>query len=276
MTDLPEPAREILDEIGCTRSHTTWTCPECGDSVFRGDLRGETFECRLCCLWMQEAATAWGLGEILRSAWRGGETFVEHEVPGSHVRAVGPDLETVAGPLRTETVSKTEVERAIERHHRHHPAPHTAIAGVKCWEKRREGGRVLRGVASLATPTSRALMEQGTHLEVNRICTWGPRWRRQNVVSKMTAQLRQAARSLRDTAQTAVDSAGEASAAARRRAGVRWLRTYILDDEDGSSLRAGGWMLVGRSSGGSWARSRSGRTRRPETEGPKWIYDTFV
>jgi hypothetical protein len=52
------------------------------------------------------------------------------------------------------------------------------------------------------------------------------------------------------------------SAAARRVAidkGFRRGVTYILNSEDGASLRAAGWRFLGMTKGGSWNRPSRGR-----------------
>jgi len=63
-------------------------------------------------------------------------------------------------------------------------------------------------------------------------------------------------------------------AAARRVAidkGFRRGLTYILSSEDGASLRAAGWLFLGKSKGGSWNRPSRGRVDKHSTE-PKYRY----
>jgi hypothetical protein len=278
MTSLPELAQATLEEIGAQKWSGKWVCPYCRRSVFQGDLFEERFHCRHCCEQMEAELHTWGFYDLLDRMGRGPERLVQRAVPGVVARRVDTSAEwVVAGRLAAETVSKTEVKEAIEKHHNHHDPPQSAILGVRCLEKTYAGEEVVRGVATLSTPTARMLMEKGTHLEVNRLCSWGPKWRRQNVISRMSGHLRSEARRLREEAQEKLDRASRRRAApeqAKRRAGIERLRTYILERESGASLRAGGWHLVGRSEGGSWTQSRDGRTRRPRTEGVKWVYDT--
>lgn len=282
MSALPQAARSTLLALGATRLASgaagKWRCPHCDKQVFQSDLEGERFHCRVCCGRMQHKLQAWGFFDILSQTRRGQESLVQQSVPGVVARQVETSGDwTIAGPLLIETVSKQEVKWAIERHHEHHEPPQSAILGVRCAEKLYTGETALRGVGTLSTPTSRRLMQKGTHLEVNRLCTWGPKWRRHNVISRISGQLREEARRLRSEAQETLENAPtrrDGPSQAQRRAGIGRLRTYILERESGASLRAGGWYLVGRSEGGSWARSREGRSRRPKTEGAKWVYDT--
>lgn len=279
MGRLPDPVQSTLKQIGTEREQGEWRCPFCSGAVISGDLVGEEFACRVCCGRMDQELKRWGVWDLLRRLRRGKEQLVQKAVPGVTARRVAEGSWKVAGPLKTEPVSKGDVESFIDQHHRHHGSPHSAILGVKCVEGVWSGDDEMRGAATLATPTARKLMEAGTHLEVNRICVCGPKWRRLNAVSKMTGELRRQARRLRREAQEKLDGpfrTEKAKKKAVRRAGVGRLRTYILERESGDSLRAAGWSLVGRSNGGSWANSRDGRRQNPATEGPKWIFDTRI
>lgn len=262
--------------IGATRKGKKWYCPYCQHRVFQAELIGEEVDFRVCCAELDADLRAWGAYDLIENARRMKEDLTQRHVPGVKARKVRDGI--VAGPLATEVVSKTEVSEAIQEYHKHHSAPHSAILGVLCTEEKHDGEDVTRGVGTLATPTARKLMEKGTHLEVNRLCTWGPKWRRHNVISKLTGRLRKEARRLRQEAQQNLGKAVDKRAKKRRarRAGIGRLRTYILENESGKSLRAAGWKLVGRSEGGSWANSRQSRTKQPQTEGPKWIYDTTL
>lgn len=280
VSNLPTAVASTLDELGAKSEGGRWICPHCRTKVFDGDLAGEVFCCRLCCHRMREELQRWGVLDLLAETRRGAEELVQKVVPGVVAREVRLEGDwCVAGPLETTTVSKKTVEEQIEKHHAHHDPPQSAILGVQCIEKKHNRSAELRGVGTLATPTSRQLMKNGTHLEVNRLCTWGPRWRRKNVISKITGHLRTEARRIRSNAQDKLNTPFKRERnrkRAERRAGIGRLRTYILEHESGDSLRAAGWTLVGRSSGGHWSSSRKGRSRRPETEGPKWVYDTAL
>lgn len=280
MSNLPSAVESTLEEIGAEKERKRWVCPHCKETIFEGDLVGERFWCRLCCQKMKEKLQCWGVLEMLSEARRGAAELVQELVPGVAAREVGLRGDwVVAGPLKTTTVSKKVVKEHIDKHHEHHDPPQSAILGVRCVEKKYNGSTEVRGVGTLATPTARQLMKRGTHLEVNRLCTWGPAWRRKNVVSKMTGHLRTEARRVRSNAQEDLNTSFNNERdrkRAERRAGIERLRTYILEGESGASLRAAGWKLVGRSEGGSWTASREGRARRPKTEGPKWVYDTGI
>ena len=68
---------------------------------------------------------------------------------------------------------------------------------------------------------------------------------------------------------------GAASRWARRRG--RPVHTYTLDSEPGTSLRAAGWVVVGRTRAGRWTRvSRHRRARNDEAHEkvrwcPRWV-----
>ena len=87
---------------------------------------------------------------------------------------------------------------------------------------------------SALRPVSRYL-DDGWTLEVNRLCTDGTR----NACSMLYAAAWRAARAM----------------------GYHKLITYILDSENGASLRAAGWKCVGQAGGLRWTGKR-----RPEVD----------
>ena len=95
-------------------------------------------------------------------------------------------------------------------------------------------GEQIVGVAIIGRPVSRHL-DDGWTLEVNRLCTDGSR----NACSMLYAAAWRAARAM----------------------GYKRLVTYILESENGASLRAAGWKCVGQAGGLRW----TGR-RRPEVD----------
>lgn len=91
------------------------------------------------------------------------------------------------------------------------------------------------GVAIVGRPVSRHL-DDGWTLEVNRLCTDGSR----NACSALYAAAWRAARAM----------------------GYKRLVTYILESENGASLRAAGWKCVGRPA------ACAGQ----DTDARRWIY----
>ena len=87
----------------------------------------------------------------------------------------------------------------------------------------------LVGVAIVGRPVSRYL-DDGLTLEVNRLCT--------------------------DGTQNACSFLYGAAARAARTMGYRKIITYILDTENGVSLRAAGWKCAGLAGGRMWTGKR--------------------
>lgn len=109
----------------------------------------------------------------------------------------------------------------INEHHRHHIAPQ----GLK-FALGLTNGEKLIGVLTAGRPLSRH-RDDGYTLEVTRLCV----------------------------NQAYIHSCSKLYATARRIAremGYRSLITYTLDEESGSSVRAAGFRLIGKSQGGSW------------------------
>ena len=122
-----------------------------------------------------------------------------------------------------------EANAFVEQNHRHHGATvgHKFSIGLSDGEK-------IVGVAIVGRPLSRHL-DDGWTLEVNRLCTDGTR----NACSMLYAAAWRAARAM----------------------GYKRVVTYILDTENGASLRAAGWKCVGQAGGLRWT-----GTRRPEVD----------
>src|SRR4051812_21831035 len=105
--------------------------------------------------------------------------------------------------------------------HRHHSPPcgHKFSLGAVSPEND------LVGVVIVCLPISR-MRSDGQTLEVSRLCTDGTR----NACSFLYGAAARAAFAL----------------------GYRWIGTYILMTEPGTSLRAAGWKLIGERGGGTW------------------------
>lgn len=121
-------------------------------------------------------------------------------------------------------VTLREANAFVAQYHRHHP-PVTgcrfAIGVVQ--------GEKLVGVAIAGRPVSRYL-DDGYTLEVTRLCTDGTR----NACSILYAAVWRAARAM----------------------GYRKAVTYILESENGVSLRAAGWECRGRAGSLQWTGKR--------------------
>ena len=109
----------------------------------------------------------------------------------------------------------------ITQNHRHHKKPVGSIFQIAV----SDGENVL-GVTVIGRPTARHLQD-GFTVEVTRLCTKGGK----NVCSMLYSGCWRAAKEL----------------------GYRKLITYILDTENGISLKASGWKLIGKRGGGSWS-----------------------
>jgi len=131
--------------------------------------------------------------------------------------------------MRLTPVSLAEANDFVSRHHRHHKP----VVGHKFSLGCMVDGR-LAGVAIVGRPVSRYLDNKLT-LEVNRLCSDGT----ENVCSFLYSAAWRAAKAL----------------------GYQKIVTYILETENGSSLRAAGWKCEGLAGGKRWT-----GTRRPAAE----------
>lgn len=126
-------------------------------------------------------------------------------------------------------ITLKEANAFVEQHHRHHKPVTGHKFSIGCTD-----GEKIVGVAIVGRPVSRYL-DDGWTLEVNRLCTDGTR----NACSMLYAAAWRAARAM----------------------GYHKLITYILDSENGASLRAAGWKCVGQAGGLRWTGKR-----RPEVD----------
>lgn len=121
-------------------------------------------------------------------------------------------------------VSLAEANQFVREHHRHHGP----VVGHKFSIGASDGERIV-GVCIVGRPVSRYL-DDGLTLEVTRLCTDGTR----NACSMLYAAAWRASRAM----------------------GYKRLVTYILDTENGASLRAAGWKCVGQAGGLRWTGKR--------------------
>lgn len=110
----------------------------------------------------------------------------------------------------------------VDEVHRHHVSPQ----GDKFRVGVADEGGVLHGVAMVGRPVSRYLDASGDTVEVIRLCTDGTR----NACSFLYSRAARIAQEM----------------------GYRKIITYILDTENGSSLKASGWHLEEVIRGRTW------------------------
>jgi len=125
--------------------------------------------------------------------------------------------------LELQPITLREASAFIKRHHRHHRPPQGAKFSIGV----SDGERVV-GVVVVGRPVSRHL-DNGWTAEVTRCCTDGTK----HAASKLYAAAWRAARAM----------------------GYKKLITYTLASENGTSVKAAGWRIVGEAGGGSWSRT---------------------
>lgn len=139
-----------------------------------------------------------------------------------------------------ELVRANEFVATWHRHHKPVIGHKFSIAAVD------DNGWIL-GVAIVGRPVARGLDKPG-HFEVTRLCTAGGK----NVCSFLYA----------------------AAAKEVRKRGGKWVFTYILETEKGTSLKAAGWIRTKLTKGGTW-----NTPSRPRTDKApicrKWRYEKY-
>lgn len=143
--------------------------------------------------------------------------------------------------LRHIRIKLNEANDFVAQNHRHHKPVigHLFSLGAVLNEQ-------LVGVAIVGRPVAR-MRDDGLTAEVTRLCTDGTR----NACSFLYG----------------------ASARAAFALGFQRIGTYILASEDGTTLKAAGWRLIGQTKGGSWSRPSRGRSDKHPTE-PKSLFET--
>lgn len=115
----------------------------------------------------------------------------------------------------------------VEEHHRHHGKKTGCRFAIGIFE-----GEVLHGVAICSNPVARNA-DDGLTLEVARLCTDGIR----NGCSMLYGACARIAKDM----------------------GFRKIQTYILETENGASLKASGWKCEGIAGDINWQRCNSHR-----------------
>lgn len=129
----------------------------------------------------------------------------------------------------------------VERLHRHHDPVHRDKFRFGCIDD--EG--LLCGVIQLGRPVSR-ILDDGFTIEVVRCCTDGTK----NACSFLYSRAARIAKEM----------------------GYKRIITYILQSEDGTSLRASGWIKDGETTGGSWnTPSRPRKDHHPTEKKQRYV-----
>ena len=133
----------------------------------------------------------------------------------------------------------SEAKAYIKRIHRHHLAPVGGKFAIGC----SDGDKVV-GVAVIGRPVARHYDDDWT-VEVTRLATDGTK----NACSMLYAAAWRAARAM----------------------GYRRIGTYILSEENGTSVAAAGWKQLHQTQGGSWNCESRPRVDKHPTQ-RKWYW----
>lgn len=142
--------------------------------------------------------------------------------------------------LEVRPVTFAELKEFVREYHRHHGIPQGWLWGHGV----QDADGKLVGVCAVGRPVARKL-DDGYTCEVTRLCTDGTY-----------------------NACSILYSAARKTAEAK---GFRRILTYILENENGASLKAAGWHFLGESHGGMWDRPNRARSDKHPT-GPKRRY----
>ena len=136
--------------------------------------------------------------------------------------------------MTLEPITLREACAFVARVHRHHRPPRGGLfALAACVDER------VVAVAIVGRPVAR-MNQDGRTAELTRLASDGTR----NACSFLYGRAWRAAQAL----------------------GYRRLLTYTLASEDGASLRAAGWRMIGEAGGGSWSRKARPRVDTHPTE----------
>lgn len=130
-------------------------------------------------------------------------------------------------------ISLREAGEFINRLHRHHQSPQGGKFAIGA-----EYGGKLVGVV-IAGRTSARMDSDPFKGEITRVCTDGTR----NACSFLYARARRAMQQM----------------------GYVRFKTFLLESENGGSVRADGWIFDGMTDGGSWDRPSRSRTDKAPT-----------
>ena len=123
--------------------------------------------------------------------------------------------------LKLTPIFQKDAKEYVKQFHRHHRPPVGSIFQIAVAKENKVVGVVIVG-----RPVAR-MLQDGFTAEVTRLCTDGTK----NACSMLYAAAWRACKAM----------------------GYKKLITYILDTENGASLRASGWREIGSAGGGSWS-----------------------
>ena len=137
--------------------------------------------------------------------------------------------------LQVRPISIAKANDFVAEHHRHHGRKTGCKFAVACYED-----PVLHGVAICSNPVARN-SDDGLTLEVSRLCTDGAR----NACSILYGACARIARDM----------------------GYKKIQTYILESENGASLRASGWIVDAEKAGAvNWRQCNSKRQNQRDEQ----------
>lgn len=145
--------------------------------------------------------------------------------------------------LELQPISYQEACEFILRYHSHHLPPQGWKFGLAV-----NDGEQVVGVVTVGRPVAR-MLDDGWTLEVTRCCTDST----PHVASKLYAAAWRAVRAL----------------------GYRRLVTYTLMEETGTSLKAAGWRVIGKTKGSNWNCKSRPRVYKYPT-GPKTLWEAVI
>lgn len=142
--------------------------------------------------------------------------------------------------MTAKPLTQRQAAEYITANHRHHKPARGDVFRIGAEVE----GRLV-GVIQCGRPVARGLQD-GQTLEVVRCCTDGT----PNVCSFLYSRAARVAKEL----------------------GYKKIYTYILESENGASLRASGWTLDGTTRGGSWdTPSRRREDKAPTCPKQRWV-----
>lgn len=133
-----------------------------------------------------------------------------------------------------------EASNYINQNHRHH----SSTVGCKFCIGIVDNDNQLHGVAVCGRPVSRHL-DDGMTLEINRVCTDGAR----NACSMLYGACCRIAKEM----------------------GYKKVITYILESENGASLKASNFICEGKAGGTHWTGCRNKGQRIPAEMKKRWV-----
>lgn len=135
-------------------------------------------------------------------------------------------------------ITLKEANAFVEKYHRHHHGTVGCKFAISCYD-----GEKLVGVSICGRPVSRHY-DDGRTLEINRLCTDGTR----NACSMLYG----------------------ASVRIAKDMGYKKVVTYILESEDGASLKASNFVCEGKAGGTHWTGKRDKGQDIPSEMKQRW------